>query len=85
MVNNVFSYVFFLHRAGKDGAQSLFGHQEMAVEVAITVHVTATPTASTQYPSAARQRAAASPGIWKSVLPPSPPPTAAERTTTAKS
>lgn len=73
------------HRAGRDGAQSLFGHQEMVVGVVITVHVTAIPTVSTRYPSAALQRAAASPGIWKSVPQPSPPPTVVEKITTAKS
>lgn len=45
----------------------------------------ATLTASTPSPSAAQQKAAASPGIWKSVPPPSPPPTAVERIMTAKS
>lgn len=75
----------FAHRAGRDGARSLFGRQEMEVGVGITVHVTATPTASTRYPSAARLRAAASPGIRKSVPQPSPPHTVVERITTVKS
>lgn len=61
------------------------GLQETVGGAVITVHVMATLTASTPSPSAARQKAAASPGIWKSVPPPSPPPTAVERITTAKS
>ena len=45
------------------------------------VTATGTQTASTPCPSAARQNTAPSPGTWRSVVQPSPPPTAVGLTT----
>lgn len=66
-------------RAGKAVVLSLSGHQEMGEEIKTTAHAMVIQTASTPSLWEAPPGAAGSPGIWKSVPPLLPPPTAAAR------
>lgn len=67
-------------RAGTVVVPSLSGHREMVAEIRITAHVMVIRTASTPSLWEAPPRAGANPGIWRSVHPLWPPPTAVART-----
>lgn len=66
-------------RAEKGVVPYLSGHQEMGEEIRITAHVTGTQTASTPSLWEAPPGVGTSLGIWRSVPPLWPPPTAAAK------
>lgn len=66
-------------RVGMVVVPSLSGHQEMVEEIRTTVHAMVIQTVSTPSLWEAPPRADASPGIWRSVPPLWPPPTAAAK------